>query len=421
MEFQSLNNAIAHAAMVNWGYAPDIDSIECKISRGPLDAKDFKPLVIRAIFAAFGLAVPTDADLRQREEAKKKETAQARENFLRFLRGGASGIKEINQISLKKKSGIALREVDLSECDMSEVNLRTMDLQKASFARARLPGSILDSCNLTGACLKECKLDGASMKYVQSVKADFSQSSCVGVNLSGGILKNAIFRGANLTDAILDQADICGADLSDANLTGVTCSGTRYDGKTILPEVFVEVDGMVWSGKRRKPAATLQLVGSDPTEPLDFTTFLERLKTSLDKERVKKALKMLQAETFQLYCNLNENSLVGVVKSQTVGELVYSCRLTQKGEFCCGTQNLKHCGGLRGSLCKHLLVLVIGLTKAGELDPNLADKWVRASLAQQPKMDKDMMAETFLRYKGAQSGDIDWRPTETMPEDYYAF
>jgi len=31
------------------------------------------------------------------------------------------------------------------------------------------------------------------------------------------------------------------------------------------------------------------------------------------------------------------------------------------------------------------------------------------------------MSQTFLKYKGAEAGEIDWRPTETVPEDYYAF
>ena len=32
----------------------------------------------------------------------------------------------------------------------------------------------------------------------------------------------------------------------------------------------------------------------------------------------------------------------------------------------------------------------------------------------------ELAAATFVRYKGAQAGEIDWRPTETIPEDYYA-
>jgi hypothetical protein len=30
------------------------------------------------------------------------------------------------------------------------------------------------------------------------------------------------------------------------------------------------------------------------------------------------------------------------------------------------------------------------------------------------------MTEAFLQYKGAEAGEVDWRPTETIPEDFYA-
>jgi hypothetical protein len=30
------------------------------------------------------------------------------------------------------------------------------------------------------------------------------------------------------------------------------------------------------------------------------------------------------------------------------------------------------------------------------------------------------MGEIFIRRKGAEAGEVDWRPTETVPEDYYA-
>ena len=34
---------------------------------------------------------------------------------------------------------------------------------------------------------------------------------------------------------------------------------------------------------------------------------------------------------------------------------------------------------------------------------------------------RDLLADTVLRYKAAQAGELDWRPTETVPEDYYAY
>jgi hypothetical protein len=57
---------------------------------------------------------------------------------------------------------------------------------------------------------------------------------------------------------------------------------------------------------------------------------------------------------------------------------------------------------------------------SNELDLAQVESWIAASRAQKPLLDKDAMSETFLRYKGAEAGEVDWRPTETIPEDYYA-
>jgi hypothetical protein len=154
--------------------------------------------------------------------------------------------------------------------------------------------------------------------------------------------------------------------------------------------------------------------------PLEFNKFMTRLHGSLESSRMDKALKMLQADHFQLFADVKDDSLVGIVKSQTDYSLIYSCSLAADGRYACCTQNLNSCGGLRGALCKHLLVLIVGLTKAGRVPTIKADSWVIASAGKKPALDKSLMTETFLRYKGAEAGEIDWRPTETIPEDYYA-
>ena len=64
---------------------------------------------------------------------------------------------------------------------------------------------------------------------------------------------------------------------------------------------------------------------------------------------------------------------------------------------------------------------MIGLSKTEHIDTTTANRWMLASKLEQPALNKDLMTELFLRYKGAESGEIDWRPTETIPEDYYAF
>ena len=129
---------------------------------------------------------------------------------------------------------------------------------------------------------------------------------------------------------------------------------------------------------------------------------------------------MLKAATIPALQRRHRDALNGVVKSQTDPDLVYACRIESRRAYACCTQNLNICGGLRGSICKHLLVLIIGLVKAGELDPSTIDEWVAKTHDAKPELNKETMGEIFIRYKGAEAGEVDWRPTETVPEDYYS-
>lgn len=151
-----------------------------------------------------------------------------------------------------------------------------------------------------------------------------------------------------------------------------------------------------------------------------FDGLVATLSSKLDASRMEKAASMLKADRFQLFADVAATDVVGVVKSQTDASLFYACRLGSDGSYCCCTQNLNACGGLRGALCKHLLVLILGLTKAGKLDAATATAWALASTTQKPALAKDRMGEVFLRHQGVEAGTVDWRPTETLPEDFYA-
>lgn len=168
-------------------------------------------------------------------------------------------------------------------------------------------------------------------------------------------------------------------------------------------------------------ARKLVTVAAAAPGKVDLKGFVSSLTAATDAARMSKATKMLQADRFQLFSEVGETQLTGVVKSQTDSTLVYACRLQSTGDFCCCTQNLNSCGGLRGALCKHLLVLLVGLAQSGVLDPAAANAWAKASRNRKPKLDSDEMSATLIKYKGAQAGEIDWRPTETIPEDYYAY
>lgn len=161
-------------------------------------------------------------------------------------------------------------------------------------------------------------------------------------------------------------------------------------------------------------------VVSAPQGKIDLPGFIKKLTAATDASRMQKVTKMLRADRFKLFAAVDDAGLLGVVKSQTDHELVYACRLGSKGEFFCCTQNLNTCGGLRGALCKHIMVLAIGLAQSGELDVEKANAWASASKKHKPELDKEAATATFVRYKGAEAGEVDWRPTETIPEDFYA-
>ncbi len=153
---------------------------------------------------------------------------------------------------------------------------------------------------------------------------------------------------------------------------------------------------------------------------VDLPKLIKQLDKATGDGRMEKVMKMLKADRFQLFSEVTEDHLTGVVKSQTDSSLFYACKLSDQGAFMCCTQNLNVCGGLRGKPCKHLLVLVVGLAQAGTADAEMLSHWTKATAGKKPALDKDAMSATFVKYKGAEAGEIDWRPTETIPEDYYA-
>jgi hypothetical protein len=157
----------------------------------------------------------------------------------------------------------------------------------------------------------------------------------------------------------------------------------------------------------------------------EWDGFIKRLPSIVDGGKLAKALTMLRSERFQLFAEVHPEHVLGVVRSQSSAKRVYACRLAADGRYSCCTQNLIQCVVSRGSPCKHLLVLVVGLVKAGDLDPAAAMQWLKGArkmgrTSDGYKPDKELVTATFLKYKGAEAGDVDWRPTETIPEDFYA-
>jgi hypothetical protein len=174
------------------------------------------------------------------------------------------------------------------------------------------------------------------------------------------------------------------------------------------------------------PSATQPETESEsPFRLVDWVGFSEQLAARVDPSKLAKALKMLRSERFRLFAEVEPERVIGVVRSQSSPTRVYACRLDFAGKYACCTQNLITCVVSHHSPCKHLLVLAVGLVRAGEIDTRTGLEWLEAACRRgvEPGTntpDKDEMTAIFLKYKGMQAGEVDWRPTETIPEDFYA-
>lgn len=314
--------------------------------------------------------------------------------------------------------------LDFNKTNADNANLENFslvgDFKQSSFNKAKLKSANLGG-DFTDSKFKEADLSNARLQGTFR-NCDFTSVNLSSSELVYAELRRSCLKDADFTDANLRASNLREVDLSVCkSLKGAKFAGAMYDEKTVLPDDFLQQSELVWKGLGPDPyTEKLRKLISEITSA-DFDEFIKQINKRFDEARIKKALDMLKKEEFQLFTDVDTNRVGGIVKSQTDKELVYSCRLASDGNFSCCTQNLKPCGGLKGSLCKHLLVLVIGLVKTGKLDPTSGVKWVLYSTLEKPNVDKDLSSELFLKYKGAEKGEIDWRPTHTVPEDYYAY
>jgi hypothetical protein len=410
-----------HSLVKNINVAKVI-SVESRSTKCPLAAKDLKHLTLEAWCEAFSIPVPSEEALKKANSEEKSQKDAVRNALLADLcdRSG-NGLARWNAWSDTRTPAVKhFRKSDLSGANLVGAKLVRLDFQGSNFENAFLSGVSFYGGDIRSCNFKNADLTGAKFSGTMN-GANFTDSCLKKSHLRGSTLSNANYSGTDFNGADLSYVDLRGSDLSKAKLDDVVFEYTKFDEKTLWPAGFAPNPGLVFSGAGKDPFLAEKIKAILPAGKVDFEWFIKRLEKEFDEKRMEKALKMLKAESFQLFAEVSSGALVGVVKSQTSADLFYSCFLKEGGAFSCCSQHLAPCGGLRGSLCKHLLVLLIGMTKAGELDPGTSCEWVLASRARNPSMDKELMTSTLLRYKGAEAGEVDWRPTETMPEDYYAF
>lgn len=433
----SLAAALQDAAHT-WGRATlKVDEITAKSSKSPVGGKELRRLVVAAWCEVCGIEPPAAPEAKA-GKAGKPSKAQAQraalDALLDDLRRGPEGVARWNarsheawgklgkdasfarsELTGAQLDGLKLHGLDFSLSTFNGASLRGAEIEgstldQASLVGADLTGATVVKTSMKGADLRQSKLDGATLRDCDlSGDSKLSKASLVGAKLPGVKIVSDAMDGV-----ILQDVDLCGTDLAGCRLyTGSNHTGT-FDGYTRFPPNWKPPEGL--NGPRdakgmHKPAADASF---------DLGDFLARLKVTVGTSSYDKGKKLLARSRFKLFHQVDDEQMVAIVKSESDASLLYACILGAKGYSCC-THNLNRCGGLGVGPCKHMMVMILGLAQAGAVDPQKVDAWVQASKKTAARFDKDASAEVFLRYKGAEAGEIDWRPTETVPEDFYAF
>lgn len=149
-----------------------------------------------------------------------------------------------------------------------------------------------------------------------------------------------------------------------------------------------------------------------------------------DSAKISKAKRMLRKTNYNLMVVEKDYEIYGVIKSQTNPNLLYAVTLDSKGNYFCGTQNLRRCGGLRNGPCKHMYLLALVLINSGSdydkismLFRNIVNRNTTVGVSEKEQMENifiDYANRTSSEYLEATSStdEIEWREIDTDPEDY---
>jgi uncharacterized protein YjbI with pentapeptide repeats len=337
--------------------------------------------------------------------------------------GGAEGVKKWNARPLEGARIVDWSESNLSGLQLEGVELSDLNFDRANFSHANLNRANLFRCQLQEAIICGANLSKANLSEANLERANFKQSFMKQSKLKKASLRNASFDSADLSNADLSWSDLRGADLASAITTDANFDQARYDDTTKLPAIFSQWSRLRWNGSSADPYQEAVKTALSGARKTSFEEWLAFLQGRFEGKNISNALKMLKKNRYRLFAVVESTSFRGVIKSQKDPNTVYGCSLAESGEWICGTEDLMLCDSAKtNEVCKHILVLAIGLAHARNMDLAVIARWLFAGKKPNKRGDGSALAEVFLYYKASTANDlIDWRPTETIPEDYYAF
>ena len=440
------------------------EDVEVRSGRGPSGNRLPKGAVVQAICGILGIAPPEDLlpmpvsaapppPPPPRPVVQPPTPDELREQLQAALKSGGAAIARWNDATDDERELVeGLAGQEFNGADWPKINLRDRELMGTKLAKANLTGADLSYTILNRAQLKSARLDRATGWGTQLRAASLIDASLVQTSLYCAFLNDANLRGANLSDAVFENCDLRGADFSTANLHDTVFRGSKIDEQTKWPKGFALTWNMVWAGTGPSPLPEPPPPPPEPTpvaadedfddddldgddldgddleaeetddegtaEAGDLAGFLDQLEEHVSVGKLDKALDLLQATPLELFYDLSKSAVSGVVRAPDDPDLAFCCHLSDDGAYGCCSSNLATCNGLRGSLCKHLLVLLVGLVQKGVLPAERAAQWVAASTENKPETDKELCSQSLERLESATRGGPAWKPVATNPEDF---
>lgn len=357
-------------------------------------------LPVQALCELFGVLVPESLPaprslytaLADGVEAFLREGEPARQ-LLRFA-------DERERFALLSLAGANLAGIDLSGMDLGRIDAAGVNLTGANLAEVRLHEATLRDARLDRAVLKKARLEQADCRAATARGADLGEA-----NLKGSDWRAADLRDADLKKANLAQARLEGADLTGADLDGVVVNRTLYDAATVFPEGFQPEGGWISTS------------GELTAVPADYPALVQLLGYVL-QPRWSHVASHVTAGLAPLWAEVDADRAHAVVPAAVGATTFHACRITRAGRFQCATPDLAPCPDAADGVCRHVVCLVLSLVQREHLSAEDAARWLQRSLAHDAGLDRDALGEVFARY--AETIQADYRPNETLPEDYYA-
>ncbi|MEI6557200.1 MAG: serine/threonine-protein kinase [Rhodospirillaceae bacterium] len=232
------------------------------------DANFAQAKVIRAEFDGANLAGAefTQADL-QDIDTSKPEFAKAR--IVRHLEDIEEDLR-IKIIDHKRWVETLSREgkrLVIKDCNLSGLQMQDVNWAAAEFHNVEFHDVVLRGAKLSMATFRNCRMTNADLSHVEGCGTNFSGSSLVGANLSGGDftivtsinnsktkwrtnfegsdLSGAVFIGAKLSDVRFAKAKLADADFTGADLTNADFKGADVTGADLTNAKGAVIDGAV--------------------------------------------------------------------------------------------------------------------------------------------------------------------------------